>query len=333
MGVAVGREVAVRVPGKINLGLRSGPRRADGYHCLTTVFQAVSVYDEVTVRPAAPGRIDIRVTGAAAAAVPTGPGNLAHQAALELSRAFPSEGGLASGVGVGRGAAGEPTAGSASTLADSGRGAEIVIHKGIPVAGGMAGGSADAAAALLGLSLLWGIDASGEQLARIAAKVGADVPFALRGETALGVNRGDVLTPALDRTTCHWLLVFSDEGLSTPAVFAKLDELRPNAAEPEVDDDLLAALASGDSRRLGAALNNDLQAAAIAMRPELGEILRFGVESGAYGGVVSGSGPTVALLCASVGAAQELAARLSGEGLGHSTLCVTGPVCGASVVE
>src|ERR1700712_5154947 len=227
--------VRVRVPGKINLHLSVGDLRDDGYHDLVTVFHAVDLFDELVITPAE--RNAVRTTGLAGA--PTGAKNLAAAAARLLAK---------------RSRAGGPVA--------------IDIDKQIPVAGGMAGGSADAAAALVGCATLWGLEMGRAELAQIGAEIGADVPFALTGGTAVGTGRGDRLSPVLARTPLHWVLALADQGLSTPAVFAELDRLRATANPQRVGGvhNILAALASGDPGAVGAALGNDLQAAAISLQ-------------------------------------------------------------------
>ncbi|WP_109560988.1 4-(cytidine 5'-diphospho)-2-C-methyl-D-erythritol kinase [Mycolicibacter engbaekii] len=296
--------VTVRVPGKLNLYLAVGDRRADGYHELTTVFHAVSLVDEVTVRDA--DVLSLRVGGEGADVLPTDERNLAWQAA-ELMAEY-----------VGR----------APDVA-------ISIDKSIPVAGGMAGGSADAAAVLVGMNVLWELGVPRRDLHALAARLGSDVPFALHGGTALGTGRGEELATVLTRETFHWVLAFADRGLSTPAVFAELDRLRdsgrrlPESGDPEP---VLAALAAGDPQRLAGLLGNDLQAAAISLNPALRRTLRAGVEAGALAGVVSGSGPTCAFLCGSAASAADVAVELSALGAGRAVRVASGPVYGARVV-
>lgn len=298
------RPVIVRAPSKVNLHLGVGDLRADGYHELTTVFQALSLSDDVEIAPAA--SLSVRVVGVGADEVPTDRRNLVWQAAVRLAH----------------------LAGRAPLV-------EIAIRKGIPVAGGMAGGSADAAAALVGLNELWELGLSRDELATIGAELGSDVPFALYGGTALGRGRGEDLLPVLARNTFHWVLALAKGGLSTPAVYGELDRLRdqgdpPRVAEPQ---ELLQALASGDARHLAPLLGNDLQAAALTLRPELRRTLRAGVGAGALAGLISGSGPTCAFLCDNEAAAVAVAAELSGAGVCRSVRTATGPVPGARVIE
>ncbi|QIS22751.1 4-(cytidine 5'-diphospho)-2-C-methyl-D-erythritol kinase [Nocardia terpenica] len=300
----VPRPVIVRAPSKVNLHLGVGDLRADGYHELTTVFQALSLSDDVEIAPAA--SLSVRVVGVGADEVPTDRRNLVWQAAVRLAH----------------------LAGRAPLV-------EIAIRKGIPVAGGMAGGSADAAAALVGLNELWELGLSRDELATIGAELGSDVPFALYGGTALGRGRGEDLLPVLARNTFHWVLALAKGGLSTPAVYGELDRLRdqgdpPRVAEPQ---ELLQALASGDARHLAPLLGNDLQAAALTLRPELRRTLRAGVGAGALAGLISGSGPTCAFLCDNEAAAVAVAAELSGAGVCRSVRTATGPVPGARVIE
>lgn len=299
--------VRARVAGKVNLALRVGGVRADGYHPLATVFQALSLHDEVSVRSAPAGRFPITVTGEQAHLVPADGRNLAVKAARLLAAEF-----------------GDPDA----------LGAEIHISKTIPVTGGMAGGSADCAGALLACAHLWGLAVDADDLAELGARLGADVPFALLGQTALGRGRGDELVPVLSRGTYHWVLAFSDGELSTPAVFRRWDELHPDApaSAPEVPQGLFAALASGDAATLASHLVNDLQDAAVSLRPELAVLLDAGVAAGALAGIVSGSGPTCAFLCAGEAAAVHVSAELSGRRVCRAVRRASGPVSGARIL-
>ncbi len=295
--------VTVRVPGKVNLYLAVGGRRDDGYHELTTVFHAVSLFDEVTVRTADVTSID--VVGEGADQVPVDERNLAWQAAVLLADH------------VGR--APDVT---------------ITIDKSIPVAGGMAGGSADAAAVLVAMNALWEQGVPRRDLHTLAARLGSDVPFALHGGTALATGRGEELATVLSRNTFHWVLAFGRAGLSTAAVFAELDRLRDVGVPPRLDDaePVLAALASGDPTVLAPLLGNELQPAAVSLNPSLRRTLRAGTEAGALAGIVSGSGPTCAFLCASAASAVELSAELAGAGVCRTVRVVSGPVHGARVV-
>jgi len=295
--------VTVRAPAKVNLHLGVGPRRADGFHDLATVFQAVSLYDEVTVRVA--DQLSVAVEGEGAENVPADASNLAAQAATALADF------------VGR----EPAV-------------RIEIRKGIPVAGGMAGGSADAAAALVACDALWQTDVGPDALHALAARLGSDVPFCLVGGTALGAGRGERLTTVLGRGVYHWVFAVADAGLSTPAVYAEFDRLRAEAPalEPEVPPELLAALRAGDARRLAPLLSNDLQAPALRLRPALRRTLEAGRDARALGAVVSGSGPTCAFLVAGESEAIAVTAALSGSGACQAVRRAHGPVAGARVV-
>jgi 4-diphosphocytidyl-2-C-methyl-D-erythritol kinase len=300
--------VTVRVPAKVNLQLTVGPLRGDGYHDLVTVFHALSLFDEVTVRPA--NRTSVRVTGEDAADVPTGRANLAVKAAAALARA------------VGR---------------TSGSSVAIEISKRIPVAAGLAGGSADAAATLVACNGLWRTGLSLPELAAVAAGVGSDVAFALLGGTAVGLGRGEQLTAALAAGTYHWVLAFSAGGLSTPEVYATCDRLRAargrQAAPPQLSTTLMAALRSGDPAAVGPLLTNDLQPAALSMRPDLRRTLAAGREAGALGAMISGSGPTCAFLAAGAAHAREVAVSLSGAGVCRTVTRAHGPVPGATIVD
>jgi 4-diphosphocytidyl-2-C-methyl-D-erythritol kinase len=301
--VSVG--VRVRAPAKINLALKVGPRRADGYHPLATVYHAVALYDEVSAAWAEPEEFQVSVSGEGAGQVPLDGDNLAVRAARLLAR----------------------THGPYDSL-----GASLSIRKAIPVAGGLAGGSADGAAALLACAALWDLDVSPEALLPLAAELGSDVPFALLGGTAVGSGRGEEVVPALARGTYHWVLGFGHGGLSTPAVYARYDQLTPRPPAPEVPAELMNALRTGDPRQLGAALVNDLQPAALDLAPRLRQVLDAGLELGAVGALVSGSGPTCAFLAANEPAAIDLAVALSADGLCREVRRATGPVVGARII-
>ena len=298
--------VTVRVPGKVNLFLGVGDLRDDGYHELTTVFHAVSLFDEITVRNA--DVLSLEVSGEGVEELPTDQRNLAWRAA-EL---------LADHVG------------RAPDVA-------ISVEKSIPVAGGMAGGSADAAAVLVAINALWELGVPRRDLHTLAAELGSDVPFALHGGTALGTGRGEQLATVLARNTFHWVLAFGKRGLSTPKVFAEIDRLRahpdrghaPRLEEPEA---LLAALASGDAAQLAPLLGNDLQAAALSLDSGLRRTLRAGEDAGALAGIVSGSGPTCAFLCSSASSAIDVGVELAGAGVCRTVRAASGPVHGARVV-
>jgi 4-diphosphocytidyl-2-C-methyl-D-erythritol kinase len=300
--------VTVRVPGKVNLYLSVGDRRDDGYHELTTVFHAVSLLDEVTVSTA--DVLSLEMAGEGVAALPADERNLAWRAAELMAEH------------VGR----EPDV-------------AISIEKSIPVAGGMAGGSADAAAVLVAMNTLWELGVPRRDLHTLAAQLGSDVPFALHGGTALGTGRGEELATVLARSTFHWVLAFADGGLSTPAVFAELDRLRDAAgagrdAPPRLEDPepVLAALASGDAAELAPLLGNDLQPAAVSLDPGLRRTLRAGEDAGALAGIVSGSGPTCAFLCKTASQAVDVGAQLAGAGVCRTVRVASGPVHGARVV-
>ena len=301
--------VTVRAPAKINLQLAVGPRRADRYHDLVTIFQAISLYDDVTVTETdGPGEDRVLVSGEGAGAVPDGRDNLALMAAAALTRA-----------------AGLPR--------DPDRRIEITIRKRIPVAAGLAGGSADAAAALVACNELWHAGLSHEQLTEVAAAVGSDVAFALLGGTAVGQGRGEQLTPALASGEYHWVLAVADGALSTPEVYAAFDRLNgPDGREPALDHALMAALRSGHPAAVGGTLSNDLQPAAISLFPALRKTLVVGRELGALGAMVAGSGPTCVFLAEDAERAVDLAVALSGVGVCRAVARAAGPVPGVSIV-
>jgi 4-diphosphocytidyl-2-C-methyl-D-erythritol kinase len=316
--------VTVRVPAKINLQLSVGPPRADGYHDLVTVFHAVSLFDEVTATNATRDRVT--VSGEGASQVPADGDNLALRAVTALRTVIPG-----------------------------GPGVHIAIAKRIPVAAGLAGGSADAAGALVACNELWEAGLTQPELADIAGTVGSDVAFALLGGTAVGRGRGEQLTPALaPATPYHWVLALADGQLSTPAVYAALDKQRAaragrpgapddrgaaggpgspgGAGEPVLDAALMSALRAGHASQVGRVLSNDLQPAALSLFPALRKTLAAGLELGALGALVSGSGPTCVFLAANAKRATDLAVSLSGAGVCRSVARVTGPVPGAAVV-
>lgn len=302
MLTAVRPPVTVRVPAKINLHLAVGPLRPDGYHDLVTVFHAVSLFDEVEVAYAdEPG---LQVHGEGVSEVPVDDTNLAWRAVELLARH------------AGR----EPDV-------------HVVLRKGIPVAGGMAGGSADAAGTLVALSALWKLDLPREELSAMAAELGSDVTFALHGGTALGTGRGEQIVPVLARHPLHWVIALHRGGLSTPTVFHELDRLRDGSEPPERPvEPVLEAIAGGDPRQLALCLGNDLQAAAVSIAPDLRRTLRAGVNAGALAGIVSGSGPTCAFLCSDGDTAVEVAAELAGAGVCRTVRVARGPVPGARLV-
>ena len=277
--------------------------RPDGFHALSTVYQAVSLHDDVTV--AEDDVWGVSVGGDYAAGVPENDDNLALRAARLLAR---------------RTGAGGPV--------------HVTIRKGIPVAGGMAGGSADAAAALVACDHLWGLGLPREELELVAAELGSDVPFLVAGGTAMGSGRGELLAPVLARGTYHWVFALGSEGLSTPAVYAECDRLRGRAVVPEPvpNAELMSALRSGDPHILAPHLVNDLQEAAVSLLPRLGDVLEAGMEYGALGGIVSGSGPTVAFLVEEAEAGIDLAVSLTASGVVADVRRATGPVHGAHLI-
>jgi 4-diphosphocytidyl-2-C-methyl-D-erythritol kinase len=295
--------VTARVPAKVNLKLMVGPPRPDGFHHLATVFQAVGLHDDVSVEAAEDW--GITVNGPYADLVPADDTNLAMRAARLLA--------TETGIDV-------PV--------------HITIDKDIPVAAGMAGGSADAAGALLACDALWGASSSRAALERLAAELGSDVPFALLGGTAMGSGRGDQLAPVLGRGRYTWVFALSDVGLSTPKVYAECDRLRTDVRVPEPmpSESMMTALRSGDAAALGRALSNDLQPAALSLQPQLAEVLLTGMDNGALGGIVSGSGPTVAFLVSDTERSLDLAVALTASGVAAAVKRAAGPVRGAHII-
>jgi 4-diphosphocytidyl-2-C-methyl-D-erythritol kinase len=298
--------VTVRVPAKVNLQLAVGPREADGFHNLVTVFQAISIYDDVTITKTTSGSgITIAITGDHTHGVPADSTNLAVKAAQLIADDY-----------------------------DFAVDIHIDIVKSIPVAGGMAGGSADAAAVIVGLNDLYNLEMSREEMLEFGAQLGSDVPFMITGGTAIGQGRGDQLTAALSRGTYHWVLALSTVGLSTPAVYQECDRLRAglDIAAPQTSDALMQSLLAADPKAVGLSLQNDLQSAACSLRPALTLVLDVGEEYGALGAIVSGSGPTVAFLVGDEEQGLDLAVALSSSGVVGSVARAYGPVHGAKVI-
>ncbi|MFD9979220.1 4-(cytidine 5'-diphospho)-2-C-methyl-D-erythritol kinase [Streptomyces massasporeus] len=294
--------VTVRVPAKVNVQLAVGAARPDGFHDLANVFLAVGLYDEITVTPAD----ELRVTcdGPDADQVPLDRTNLAARAAEALAERY-------------------------------GRSPDVHIHiaKDIPVAGGMAGGSADGAGALVACDALWGTGASRDELLEICAELGSDVPFSLVGGAALGIGRGERLTPLEVGGTFHWVFAMAGRGLSTPAVFREFDRLGEGTdiPDPVASGELLAALAKGDPDALAAAVSNDLQPAALSLFPELAGTLAAGRAAGALAALVSGSGPTTAFLVRDPESAAGVAQALVSSGTCRTVRTASGPAPGATV--
>ncbi|MFF2438187.1 4-(cytidine 5'-diphospho)-2-C-methyl-D-erythritol kinase [Streptomyces sp. NPDC058107] len=295
--------VTVRVPAKVNVQLAVGAPRPDGFHDLANVFLAVGLYDEVTVSPA--DALTVTCSGPDAAQVPLDAGNLAARAALALAERH----GIAADV-------------------------HIHISKDIPVAGGMAGGSADAAAALVACDALWATGATRDELLAICAELGSDVPFSLVGGAALGLGRGEQLTPIDVGGTFHWVFAVADGGLSTPAVYGEFDRLTAgtDVPAPEAAPTLLDALRTGSTDVLAKALSNDLQPAALSLRPSLADTLAAGTGAGALAALVSGSGPTTAFLAADAEAAGKIADTLRTSGTCRTARVAVSPAPGATIV-
>jgi 4-diphosphocytidyl-2-C-methyl-D-erythritol kinase len=297
--------VRVRVPAKINLHLGVGAPRADGYHELNTVYHAVSLFDELRVSPG--DTLTLTMEGEGAGELALDETNLVIRAARALAAhaRIPAH-------------------------------ARLHLRKTIPLAGGLAGGSADAAAALLACDVLWGTGLSRDELAVIGAQLGSDIPFLLHGGTALGTGHGEAISPILARpTTWHWVLAIADGGLATPDVYRELDRLRECAWAPaglKSPDDLMTALRQRNPEVLGAALGNDLQPAALALRPELADVLKAGYDAGAVTGIVSGSGPTCVFLATDAGHAERVAAGLNAAEACREARTARGPMPGARVI-
>ncbi|MHC5797409.1 4-(cytidine 5'-diphospho)-2-C-methyl-D-erythritol kinase [Lacisediminihabitans sp. FW035] len=305
---AAPKVVHARAPGKINVFLKVGALLEDGYHDVATAYQAVSLYEDI--RATAADDFSVTFTGPIdTSSLATDGSNLAIKAATLLAH-----------------------------RAGYRKGVHLEIEKHVPIAGGMGGGSADAAATLLACDSLWGTDLSREDLLELATQLGSDVPFAFTGGTAIGTGRGDQLSPALAKGSFQWVLALADFGMSTPLVYSELDRHRdrhaqdifPASTQPQVDANVLQALRAGDPHMLAEVLHNDLQAPALHLEPQLGAVIELGEENGALAGMISGSGPTVAFLAADLDAALELQIALSAARL--TVVRATGPVHGARLI-
>ena len=295
--------VVLRVPAKVNLSLSVGPLDEDGYHELVTVFQAISLFDDVTVKFGVEGSgIALGASGSTAAGVPLDETNLAYKAAQLMVSKYQLDSDI-----------------------------DIHLAKEIPVAGGMAGGSADAAGVIVGIDALYELGLSRDEMQRIGSELGSDVPFGIAGGTAIGRGHGDQLTPVLSQGSYQWVLALSNSGLSTPSVYGECDRLREgmSISRPSANDALLQALRAGDAKELGKSLSNDLQSAACSLRPALRLVLDVGHEYGALGCIVSGSGPTVAFLVEDEERALDLTVALSSSGVVAGVVRATGPTHGA----
>lgn len=296
-------EVTVRAPAKINLHLGVGPLRADGYHPLATAYQAISLFSSVSVIVADDWSVTCTAgDGIDTSLVPLDGTNLALRAARLLAA---------------RAGIDQPVS--------------LHIDKGIPVAGGLAGGSADAAAALLACDTLWHLSTPREDLLALAGELGSDVPFGLVGGSAAGHGRGEVVTPLVDTGSYTWVVLTTPEGMSTPAVYAEYDALNDglSVADPEIPPALVEALATGSVTALAEAVGNDLQRASLHLRPDLEEPLQAGLDASALAALISGSGPTCLFLCEDPDHATHVATTLSS--YGRATLA-TGPVPGAEIL-
>jgi 4-diphosphocytidyl-2-C-methyl-D-erythritol kinase len=308
--VSFEHSVTASAPGKTNLFFAVGPLLDDGFHDVASIYLALDLREEVSVSPASAWSIAVsgNISAEQIAAVPTGEENLVVKAAKRVAE-------LA-------GTRPQPLA--------------FAIDKHVPVAGGMGGGSADAAAALVAVNALWctGVESKLSD----TVELGADVPFALAGGIAIGLGRGEQLTPIESVPSIHLVLVTNDHGLSTPAVYKRLDELRaargadprlvPAAIVPEV---LIRALQAGNLADIAELLMNDLQEAALDLRPDLKQTIEDGIAAGALTGFVSGSGPTIAFLTADADRAEDLAQKLHTKG--YRALSTSGPAAGAFIRE
>ncbi len=294
--------VTVDVPAKINPHLGVGDARADGYHALSTVYQSISLYDTITVERREEPGIELSVSGEGAGILPTCDENLAARAAKLMA--------IYGGV--------EPAV-------------RLHLNKRIPVAGGLAGGSADAAAALVACSRLWGIEIGDAELHRLAAGLGSDVPFCLKGGTAVGSGRGEELRHVDSLGTWHWVVATTDMQISTPECFKEVDRLREDGIgrfSSDVEPIVQAFEAGVGAEELAHLLVNDMEAAAVSLRPQLASLMHGGLAEGALAAHVSGSGPTVLFLASDMKHSVALARRLRMRGGARSIHLARGPVPG-----
>ena len=283
-------------PAKVNVFFAVGAFLKNGFHEVASCYQALSLREVLSVE--LEGRFSIDFAGPLVTqskeAVPTDATNLVYKAGIALKKLNPV------------------------VLPEL---VSFVIHKSVPVAGGMAGGSADGAAALVALDRLFDADLE-TQLPKVAAKLGSDVPFSLQGGTAIGTGRGEKLSKIETNAILHWVMTPSQVGLSTPDVYRKLDVMRTESGVdvsilemPVVPSELIAALVSGDALEVSKYMHNDLEIAALALRPELADTIDAGRKAGALKSMVSGSGPTIAHLAKDRIHAEQIANRLAGAGL------------------
>lgn len=297
------RRVTVRAPGKVNVHLNVGPRRTDDYHDIATIFQAVAIYDEVTVEPA--DCLEVVVTGPEAELLPHHESNLAARAALIVAAR----------------AACEPNV-------------RICVRKILPVAGGMAGGSANGAAALVACNAHWNVGLRTAELLDLAARLGSDVPFMLTGGTAIGQGRGERLTPVASQVPLHWVFAFPFHGLSTADVYARYDRItQPGpAVGVRVPADLRRAVEHGAVKQITRLMHNDLTESALQLQPHLRLVLRAGLDLGACGAILCGTGASCAFLADDRASGMRLAAALQASGVCRQAHYASGPVAGATIV-
>lgn len=298
--------VTVRVPAKINLQLSVGPLKNSGYHEIATIFQAIGLFDEVTVSKVKPGSEHLSMSGDGASELPVNQDNLANQTIRAIAK-----------------------------YVEHPINARIHIDKSIPIAGGMAGGSADAAAVMVAVNYLWQLNLDSDQLVEIASQVGSDVAFLLFGNTQMGLGRGEQLIPVLTRGEFNWVIATNSGGLATGKVYKVFDELKidQEVPAPAINKNLVQALAGGNINQVAQNLSNDLQVASLKLKPELKYLLQAGEDFGSLASLISGSGPTCIFLSETKNAAQNLAVDLSSSGLCKSVLVASGPVSGAKIIS
>lgn len=322
------REVRASAPAKVNLTLRVGEPSRDGYHPLVTVFEALHLREYVTVRTSKTLGIRIDTTAHL-------PGGGIDEATTRAMRDLPADSHLA-----GRAAKVLQRLAMAGPWAATAAGLTITVDKHIPMAGGMAGGSADAAAALVACNELWELGLNPDQLETIGRTLGADVPACLMGGIALGTGRGDHMEllaagdPDPSEAGHHWAIALAHGGLSTSEAFAALD----TAGGPQGSWKPLESLTgaervalTGSVQDLAPALVNDLEETALSLRPELADTVEAARRAGALAVHLCGSGPSIAALAADADHARFLVEDLASCESVKAALATSGPAEGARI--
>ncbi len=252
--------ITVNAPAKINWSLNVFDKRDDGYHDILSLIQCITLSDSLVFEPS--DALEV-VTDAP---IPLGD-NLVYRAMVTLKE----RGGR-------------------------GGGARVTLHKEIPIAAGLGGGSSDAASALMGLNLLWNLGLSREALSRIGETLGSDVPFFFRGPVSIIGGRGEIVSPARVERSHALLLVKPHVGISTAWAYAELDRVSSGGVLTKKDNNIklfCQALERGDFPLLSSFARNDFESVVVGKYPVIGEIKERLREKGALFSSMSGSGPTL----------------------------------------